>query len=268
MGPMLNPRIGAFDIKFFFELRPGIMHWFFTTVALCLKQHETYGTVSTPMMLVCFYHLCFVNACYKGEQCVPFTIDIIYEKFGWMLLMLDIVMVPFIFPLQAYYIYKMGPYEHSVPYTVLVASMHIFGYWLFDTANSQKDYFREQEKEKLAKENGTVPEPVIGKGFPRLPWDRLHNPQYIETKRGTKLLVSGWWKYARHMNYTGDLLMSWSWGLTCGLSSYFPFAYTTYLTPLLLHRERRDDRDCREKYGAQWDEYVRRVPYRLFPWIY
>jgi len=206
------------------------------------------------MILICFYHFCFVNACYKGEQLVPQTIDIVYEKFGWMLCMLDLIMVPFIFPLQAYYLYKIGPFDRHIIINILLALLHIVGYWMFDTANSQKDYFREGEK--------------TNKRFPRLPWDRLDNPKCFETKRGTKLLVDGWWKWARHMNYTGDLIMAWTWGITCGFGSYFPFAYTTYLTPLLLHRERRDDRECAKKYGDDWQKYKKLVPYRLIPYVY
>jgi len=190
---------------------------------------------------------------------VPFSMDIIYEKFGWMLLMLDIVMVPFIFPLQAYYLYKIGPFEHTPLVTFLLLFTHCFAYFMFDTANAQKDYFREQDHPENAH---------IGKGFPNLPWSKLTNPKYLQTKRGTKLLLSGWWGIARHMNYTGDILMSWVWGLTCGTGSYFPFAYTTYLTPLLLHREIRDDRDCARKYGQDWEEYKKHVPYRLIPYVY
>ena len=32
--------------------------------------------------------------------------------------------------------------------------------------------------------------------------------QFIETKRGTKLLTSGWWGRSRHPNYFGDWLMA------------------------------------------------------------
>jgi len=260
MGPQLNPTMFkgtalSFDIKWFYELRPGIMHWFFTSISFALLEYDRDGSISIPMALVCFYHLCFVNACYKGEHCVIWTMDIIHEKFGWMLLMLDIVMVPFVFPMQAYYVFKAQSYMHW-SYYAFFATMHIIGYYIFDTANSQKDYFRE------------VPEEAVPSGFPRLPWGRLHNPKYLQTKRGTKLLVDGWWKYARHCNYLGDIMMSWSWGLTCGYTSIFPFAYTAYLTPLLIHREIRDDRECQAKYGADWDEYKKRVPSRIIPGIY
>ena len=260
MGPQLNPTIGKgtwyqFDLKWFYELRPGIMHWFFTSLAFASKQYDEHGYVSLAMVLVCFYHLCFVNACYKGEHCVIWTMDIIHEKFGWMLLMLDIVMVPFIFPMQAYYVYKSDSH-YSTAYLLFFLTMHLIGYFIFDTANSQKDYFREKPSE------------AVPSGFPRLPWGRLTNPKYIQTKRGTKLLVDGWWAWARHCNYLGDILMSWSWGLTCGYTSIFPFAYTAYLTPLLIHREIRDDRECQEKYGEDWDKYKTLVPWRICPYVY
>jgi len=116
--------------------------------------------------------------------------DIIYEKFGWMLLMLDIVMVPFIFPLQAYYIYKVpAASQHSTSYYSFFLFVHCFGYWLFDTANSQKCHFRQKPGEE------------VRSGFPeRLPWYKLKNPKYIQTERGTKLLCSGWWGMARHVS--------------------------------------------------------------------
>jgi hypothetical protein len=37
---------------------------------------------------------------------------------------------------------------------------------------------------------------------------------------------------------------------------------------LLLHRERRDNRICQTKYGADLDEYRARVKYRIVPLIY
>jgi delta14-sterol reductase len=30
----------------------------------------------------------------------------------------------------------------------------------------------------------------------------------METKRGTKLLTSGWWGWSRHPNYFGDWIMA------------------------------------------------------------
>merc|ERR1719284_2197211 len=40
----------------------------------------------------------------------------------------------------------------------------------------------------------------------------------LETARGTKLIVSGWWGVARHINYTGDWLMGLAWCLPTGFA--------------------------------------------------
>lgn len=32
--------------------------------------------------------------------------------------------------------------------------------------------------------------------------------KFIETQRGTKLIISGWWGMSRHPNYLGDWIMA------------------------------------------------------------
>ena len=49
------------------------------------------------------------------------------------------------------------------------------------------------------------------------------------------------------------------------IMAYF---YAIYLTALLIHRVYRDDRRCREKYGAAWAAYCAAVPYRMIPWVW
>ena len=43
--------------------------------------------------------------------------------------------------------------------------------------------------------------------------------KWMPTQRGTKLLTSGWWGYARKINYTGDWCMGLSWCLLTGFNS-------------------------------------------------
>ena len=97
MGSELNPRIGDFDIKFFIEIRPGIMLWFLLSLSALAKQYDQHGFVTVPMVLMCFYHMCYANSCYKGEECIPMSMDIIYEKFGWMLSYANMVSVTLAF---------------------------------------------------------------------------------------------------------------------------------------------------------------------------
>jgi protein-S-isoprenylcysteine O-methyltransferase Ste14 len=82
------------------------------------------------------------------------------------------------------------------------------------------------------------------------------------------LLTSGWWGVARHMNYFGDLLMGLAWCATTGLSTPLTYFYIVYFTILLVHRERRDHEMCATRYGADWNAYCERVPYRIVPGLY
>ena len=81
----------------------------------------------------------------------------------------------------------------------------------------------------------------------------------MPTKRGTKLLISGWWGMARKINYTGDWLLGLAWCLPCG-SAVVPYFYAIYFAVLLVHRDLRDEEQCEKKYGADWAVYKSVVP--------
>lgn len=85
---------------------------------------------------------------------------------------------------------------------------------------------------------------------------------------GGRLLASGFWGMARHMNYSGDLLLALSFCLPCGSRSCLAYFYFIYLLLLTVHREKRDDERCSLKYKSMWDDYCRQVPYRMLPFIY
>ena len=120
----------------------------------------------------------------------------------------------------------------------MILALYFVGYYIFRTANSQKNQYK------------TNPSLEI--------WGQ--KPNTI----GGKLLISGFWGIGRHMNYTGDLIMSLAYCLPCGaqLGGYF---YSIYLTVLLTHRAYRDDTKCKEKYDKLWKEYCEAVPYVYLP---
>ena len=94
---------------------------------------------------------------------------------------------------------------------------------------------------------------------------------YADDKGGVKksiLLKSGFWGIARHINYLFELLATLSWSLPCLFDSIYPYCYLLFLTVLLIHRERRDDERCSEKYKKYWDMYKEAVPYRIIKYIY
>jgi steroid 5-alpha reductase family enzyme len=148
------------------------------------------------------------------------TWDIISEEFGHMLVFGDYVFIPFVFSIQCHYLIDYPDYESSLS-AIPIILIFLIGYYIFRTSNSQKNQFKKDQNLEIW---GKKPETV-----------------------GGKLLISGFWGLGRHMNYTGDLIMSIAYCLPCGaqIGGYF---YSIYLFTLLTHRAYRDDTKCRQKY--------------------
>ena len=83
------------------------------------------------------------------------------------------------------------------------------------------------------------------------------------------VLHSGFWGVSRHVNYLGEILMACGLALALGWPLLVgPWLYPLYYVALLLPRERDDDRRCAEKYGALWEQYRQKVPWRIVPKVY
>lgn len=87
-------------------------------------------------------------------------------------------------------------------------------------------------------------------------------------KHRTLLLASGFWSYARHINYLFELMAAFSWCFATGNNGLMAYAYFLYLTVLLVHRNQRDEEKCRKKYGKFWDQYCEQVKYSIIPYVY
>ncbi|KAJ8384599.1 hypothetical protein AAFF_G00200360 [Aldrovandia affinis] len=244
MGRELNPRIGSFDLKYFCELRPGLMGWVVINLAMLMKEVELRESPSLAMLLVNGFQLLYVVDALWNEEAVLTTMDIVHDGFGFMLAFGDLAWVPFTYSLQANFL-VVHPNSLSIMGAAAIVTLNGVGYFIFRWSNSQKNQFRRDP---------THPS-VAGL-------------ETIATATGKRLLVSGWWGLVRHPNYLGDLLMATAWSLPCGVSHLLPYFYVTYFAILLIHREARDERQCRGKYGLAWDTYCRRVPYRIIPYVY
>jgi len=254
MGAVLNPRLfnDRLDLKMWSEIRVPWIVLFYVSVSAACKQYDQYGYVSIPLLFMCLAHFLYVNACMKGEECIPTTWDIFYEKWGFMLIFWNMAGVPFTYCLSTLYILYEGPEKFSnQPFYCQVAMFVILlaAYYVWDTANSQKNRFRMMR-------NGTY---VKRYTFPQLPWGTLHNPRYLTTKHGNELLVDGWYRYARKIHYTADLVMALLWGLITGFDSLLPYFYVSFFIFVLTHRVSRDMERCGKKYGADWDKYCETV---------
>jgi len=246
IGRSLNPRVfGGLDLKYFCELRPGLVAWFLINLSMAAKQYEkSGGSISASMCLVCIFQAYYVWDALYSEAAILTTMDITTDGFGWMLAFGDLAWVPFTYCTQARFLVD-HPAELA-PLSVLgILGVKALGFWIFRGSNGQKNEFRSN---------------------PHSP--AVRHLKFIETASGSKLLISGWWGMARHMNYLGDLLMGLAWCLPCGVQSPIPYFYSIYFTTLLVHRERRDEEKCRKKYGKDWERYTALVPYRILPYVY
>ena len=88
-------------------------------------------------------------------------------------------------------------------------------YYVFDTANAQKNIYRQQLRGAYKKRPWYI--------FPQFSYMSCGpTPKHIKTKAGSPLLVDGWYKYARKVHYTADAIMAMMWGLSCGMSHFLP----------------------------------------------
>jgi protein-S-isoprenylcysteine O-methyltransferase Ste14 len=246
IGRELNPRLlrGAFDLKVFCELTPGLIGWLLLDLGFAHQQFLNTGRVSPAMALVCAFQGIYVLDALWFEPAILTTMDVTTDGFGFMLAFGDLVWVPFTYSLQARYIL-----ENDVAlepwFVCLVVTIKIIGYVVFRGSNGEKNRFRQNPNDPSVK-----------------------HLKYLPTARGTRLLISGWWGMARHINYFGDWLMAWAWCLPCGFRDVVPYFYVVYFGVLLVHRDQRDQEACREKYGKDWDAYCAIVRWRFCPYVY
>uniref|UniRef100_A0A4W5QE38 Delta(14)-sterol reductase LBR n=1 Tax=Hucho hucho TaxID=62062 RepID=A0A4W5QE38_9TELE len=246
MGNELNPRIKGIDLKYFCELRPGLIGWLVINAAMALAEMKLHSLdyPSPAMILVNCFHLFYVLDAYWHEEAVLGYMDVTHAGFGFMLVFGDLMWVPFTFSLQSYYLVH-HPNHLSLPWIVGIVTLNVIGFCIFRKANSQKNAFRRNPSDPTLSHLKTIP-----------------------TATGKSLLVSGLWGLVRHPNYLGDLIMALAWSLPCGFTHILPYFYVIYLTTLLVHREARDEAQCRRKYGSAWDDYCREVRYRIIPRVY
>ena len=284
IGRELNPRVeipavGMIDIKAFCELRPGMLGWIVLDLAFIAHQYHTHGFISDSIILVTAVQSLYVFDALWMEPAILTTMDITTDGFGFMLAFGDLVWLPFTYSLQARYL-AVHPVNLGYLGCLGVFIPLLVGYYIFRAANNEKNRFRTDPSDP-----------------------RVAHLEYMDTKVGSKLLISGWWGTARHINYLGDFIMSWAYCLPTGIAGYqilhsgtspanggitggspvkpelvqgeargwgmlFTYFYVVYFAVLLVHRELRDEEKCRRKYGKDWDEYTKRVPSRILPGIY
>ncbi|MGH9649691.1 MAG: DUF1295 domain-containing protein, partial [Terriglobales bacterium] len=240
MGVELNPRLLGVDLKMW-AYEPSLIGLGLLVAAFGFEQFERHGELTPQMGLWIAGWWIYLATHYQQQAFLLSIWDVIEEKFGFMLLWGDLVLVPFFYSIGGWYLLDQRE-PISTGSLLAIAALYAVSLWMFRSANAQKWRFKQD------------PHAVI--------WGRK-----AEALDG-RLLVSGWWGIGRHLNYSGEIGVYLALTLTTGFDSAVPYLLPLWMVALLTHRAVRDDRRCRAKYGSLWQAYCAHARFRMLPFVY
>lgn len=249
LGRLANPQWldGHIDAKMFLYLIGAVMLQLnllsFAAHHLLLYPGDPSPGVLLHVALFSFFLWEYLNF----EEVHLYTYDFVAERVGFKLGWGCLTFYPFFYAVGLWTTAELPNPHTPAPLLGLCAVLFFAGWMLARGANMQKFWFKTQP-EKLA--FGSIAPEVLTDGE-------------------KKILVSGFWGLSRHINYLGEMTMATALALSLGYPSELgPWLYPLYYLVLLVPRQIDDDRRCRAKYGALWQQYERRVRWRIIPGVY
>ncbi|MDB5229112.1 MAG: ergosterol biosynthesis protein [Bacteroidota bacterium] len=248
LGRLENPQLwnGRIDAKMYLYLIGAVLlelnvlsftmhHW------MVYKENASPGIFLSAALLTYFLidYMTF-------EEVHLYTYDLFAERVGFKLGWGCMVFYPFFYVIALWSTADL-PNPHTSTWLLCIYALIFFcGWGLSRGANLQKYFFKKDPKKSFL---GIVPEVVTD---------------------GQKVLLSnGFWGVSRHINYLGEILMATGIILCVGYPLMIaPWLYPLYYVVLLFPRQIDDDKRCALKYGEMWKAYVKKVPYRIIPYLY
>lgn len=253
-GTELHPRVLGVELKQLFNCRYAMMGWSIIVLSFAAAQIESHGALSNAMLVCVALQVAYVLKFFVWEAGYFNSLDIMHDRFGFYICWGVCAWLPIVYTLAALFLVhhprELGP--------ALAISLLVLG-----LAALRINYAADEQRRRVRATDG---ETTI--------WGRpptLICARYVPADgkpRENLLLASGWWGVARHFHYVPELLLAIAWTLPVGFTRALPWFYPVFLAILLIHRAKRDDERCARKYGAAWDEYRRRVPWRMIPGVF
>lgn len=251
LGRHLIPLIGPMDLKFFWVGRVGMGLWFIVTfrwLIITCVSFTTFSQLFAQMVAFCL-SFAYIYDFYCNEQWYTQTIDMIHDRFGFMMAWGSIVWMPFVYSFVMFQIVEYPP--DSVMISIFSLIFGLISVLAFRMINNYRVLSR-----KLL-EKGTHCEREISGVLVKSKIDQ----------RETYLITSGPYAYSRHPNYLADLC--WCFCLCLTGQTLFSFLFFAFLVILLCNRCLRDEKRCSLKYGSEkWNEYCKIVPYRIIKGVF
>lgn len=248
LGRLENPRLwsGRIDAKMWLYLVGAVM--LELNVLSFLAHHQKlYGIEASPGIYLCAALLTFFVVDYLTfEEVHLYTYDIFAERVGFKLGWGCLAFYPFFYAIALWSTIAL-PNPHTPHWLLIINAMLFFGGWILSRgANLQKFFFKKNPAKPFL---GMEPEAI--------------------TDGNKSLLVNGFWGLSRHINYLGEILMAIGIVLSTGYPKLiWPWLYPLYYIALLFPRQWDDDKRCARKYGELWNTYLKRVPYKIIPYVY
>lgn len=252
-GMELYPRLFGWDVKMFTNCRFGMMGWSLIIISFACKQEQLYG-ISDSMIVAVVLQLLYIAKFFWWETGYLRSMDIMYDRAGFCICWGCMVWLPSIYTSPTLFLVN-----HPNHLGTFVASAILIAGVICIFIN----YLADKQPQYVRSKNGDC---TIWKKKPDLIFAN-YKTEWGEEKQ-TLLLASGWWGISRHFHYLPEILGAFCWSVPALFGHYIPYFYLTFLFLLLIDRSYRQEKRCATKYGSGWDEYCKRVPFRLIPFVY
>jgi protein-S-isoprenylcysteine O-methyltransferase Ste14 len=248
LGRLDNPQLwgGKIDAKMWLYLVGAIMLEL-NVLSFAAHHYLLYGEQASMGIFLSTGLLTYFVVDYLSfEEVHLYTYDFFAEKVGFKLGWGCIAFYPFFYSIPVWSTAAMPNPQTPSVLLILYVALFFIGWGLARGANLQKYFFKKDPQRSFL---GIRPETI--------------------TEGDKTLLVNGFWGLSRHINYLGEILMATGIVLCVGYPGLlWPWLYPLYYVALLFPRQSDDDKRCALKYGALWAQYVKKVPYRIIPFVY
>jgi len=252
-GTELYPRIFGWDVKMFTNCRIGMMSWSLILLSYAAKQSELYG-LSDSMIVAVALQLIYVGKFFLWETGYLRSLDIMHDRAGFYICWGCLVWVPCVYT---------SPTMYLVNHPVHLGTFWASAIFLAGAASVIINYLADRQRQQVRAKNGDC---LVWKRPPHL----IQAPYQTQTgeNKQTLLLASGWWGISRHFHYVPEIAGAFFWSLPALFDNFLPYFYVCFLTILLIDRAFRHDKRCADKYGESWDQYCKKVPYKIVPFVF
>lgn len=244
-GRELNPVLCGVDMKLQ-TFRCSMIGLALLNTLLVTEATLAKGLNPTVVIAATFQVLYAMDAMFY-EECYFYSHDSLYSGYGWSLIS-SYLTFPFLPTLVTKYLVFTWPH---LDWSLLcgIAAINLLGYYIYRSSENQRC--------QLARD-------------PNHP--SLATLKTLETIKGRRLIVSGWWGLVRHPNYLGELLVQWSWVLpaaqSLGTSHLVPYYLPIVTTLMLMLRSVQINKRNSKKFGSAWTEYTGRVKSNIVPMVF